>query len=171
MTATKTRTISNRLVAGALTATLILGMGAGSAWADGTHGDTSGYGHQHQGMASHHGQSGHVLRRLLKHQKALGLTDQQVATLNTLSLDLDRTRIKTEADILLAERELSALVQDEQADLAAIESKIKESEALEAGLRVAAIKAERAALALLTQEQRAKEQEERAKRMRQHHDS
>lgn len=114
----------------------------------------------------HEGGAGHFLRHLLKHQKEIGLTEDQVARLKAIHLELDRTRIRTEAEVLVAERELAAMVQDDKADLATIEAKVKQSEALEAGLRLAAIKAKRDAMALLTPEQREKEKSEHEKIMR-----
>ncbi|MFM8550719.1 MAG: Spy/CpxP family protein refolding chaperone [Nitrospiraceae bacterium] len=131
---------------------------------DGGH-ERGGHGH---GMGGHHNRAGHFLHHLIKHQKELGLTDEQVAKVKTVSLDFDRARIRTEANILVAERELASLVHDEKADMAAIESKIKESETFEVGLRVAAIKAKREAWSLLTPDQREKVKAEREKRMRHH---
>lgn len=110
---------------------------------------------------------GHYLRHLLKHPKEIGLSADQVTRLKAIQLDLNRTRIKTEADIQVAELELASLTEDEKADLAAIEAKVKQSEMLEVGLRVAAIKAKRDALALLTPEQREKEKAEHEKMMQQ----
>ena len=83
----------------------------------------------------------------------MGLTEDQVSKLKTIQLDLDRTRIKTEADIMVAERELTALVEDDKTDLAAIEAKVKQSEMLEVGLRMTAFKARRDVMAILTPEQ------------------
>jgi Spy/CpxP family protein refolding chaperone len=117
--------------------------------------------------ATYQESTGHYLRHLLKHPKEIGLSADQVARLKTIQLDLNRTRIKTEADIQVAELELASLTEDEKADLAAIEAKVKQSEMLEAGLRVAAIKAKRDALALLTPEQREKEKAEHEKMMQQ----
>lgn len=122
-------------------------------------------------IGSGHGKAygaGHFLRHLLKHQKEIGLTEDQVARLKAIHLELDRTRIRIEAEVLVAERELATMVQDDKTDLAAIEAKVKQSEALEAGLRLAAIKAKRDAMALLTPEQREKEQSEHEKMMRHH---
>src|SRR5215207_4761579 len=86
----------------------------------------------HSSMGGHsmgmmHGGTGHFLRHLVKHQKEIGLSDVQVAKLKEMELNLDRTRIKAEADILIAEREHKALIEDEKSDLAAIEAKIKQS--------------------------------------------
>lgn len=127
--------------------------------------ERGGHGHE---MGGQHGRAGHFLHRLIKHQKELGLTDEQVSKVKQLSLDFDRTKIRTEANILVAERELASLVHEEKADMAAIEAKVKESETFEIGLRVAAIKAKREAWSLLTQEQREKVKAEREKRMRHH---
>lgn len=124
--------------------------------------------HGGYGMVGHHGRTGHFLHHLLKHQKEYGLTDEQVSKLKTMSLDFDRTTIRTEANIQVAERELRSLVHDEKADMAAIEAKVKESETFEVGLRVAAIKTKREVWSLLTPEQRDKVKAEREKRMRHH---
>lgn len=142
--------------------------GAGEGYGDKSEHGYSGRGGSHggHGMAGPHGSTGHFLRHLLAHQKEIGLTGEQVGALKTMQLDLDRTRIKAEADILVAERELAALVEDEKTDLAAIEAKVKQSESMEAVLRVAAIKVKRDAIALLTPEQREKEKAEHAKEMR-----
>ncbi len=132
-----------------------------------------GYGHgggMHgdYGMAGHHDRAGHFLHHLLRHQKEYGLTEEQVSKLKAMSLDYDRARIRTEAGMQVAERELRSLVHDEKADMAAIEAKVKESETFEVGLRVAAIKTKREVWSLLTQEQRDRVRAEREKRMRHH---
>jgi Spy/CpxP family protein refolding chaperone len=107
----------------------------------------------------------HYLHHLFKHQKEIGLTDEQVTKLKALSLDFDKARIKHHADIEIAERELAALAHDEKADLTAIETKLKEVKALEVTAQLAAIKTKREALALLTPEQRDKEKAEHGKMM------
>ncbi len=166
-----------------------LSLGLSSAWADPAskpsgHGD--GYGKEGHGdgygmggpmmgmmkmMGGMHGGTAHFLRHLVKHQKEIGLSDEQVAKLKEMELNLDRTRIKAEADILIAEREHAALVEDEKSDLAAIEAKIKQSMDHQLTLRMAVIKTKRDALALLTPEQRAKEKTEHEKMMQQHKES
>lgn len=165
-----------------------LSLGLSSAWADPAstpsgHGD--GYGKEGHGesygrggpmtgmmkmMGGMHGGTAHFLRHLVKHQKEIGLSDEQVAKLKEMELNLDRTRIKAEADILVAEREHAALIEDERSDLAAIEAKIKQSMDHQLALRMAVIKTKRDALALLTPEQRAKEKTEHEKIMQQHKD-
>ncbi|HSE59514.1 MAG TPA: periplasmic heavy metal sensor [Nitrospiraceae bacterium] len=120
------------------------------------------------GMGMMHSSTGHLIRHLLKHEKDIGLTEEQVTKLKAMQLDLDKLRIKSEADIQVAERELKALVDDEKSDLGAIEAKLKQSEALQVSLRLASIKARRDVLALLTPEQRGKEKAEHEKMMQEH---
>lgn len=109
--------------------------------------------------------TGYYLHHLLKHSKEIGLTADQVSKLKAIQLDLNRTRIKTEADMQVSELELAALTEDEKADLSAIETKAKERAMLEVGLQMAAITAKRDAVSLLTPEQREKITAEREKMM------
>ncbi len=110
----------------------------------------------------------HVLRNLLKHQQDLGLTDDQLTKLKALALDQDRARIRAHADVQVAQRELRALVADGKTELSAIEAKIKERESFEAKLSFMGIKGNRDLYALLTLEQREK-QEAIRDQMRQMH--
>ena len=155
------------VLAETLAVMVILGFSLQPAWADEGYGQT-GRGTMGPGMGGHRDSTGHYLRHLVRHQKEIGLTAEQVAKLKAIQLDLDRTRIRTEAVVLVAERELAALVEDEKTNLSAIEAKVKQGATLEVGLRMAAIKAKRDALALLTPEQREKEKAEHEKMMREH---
>ncbi len=155
-----------------------LTVGMSSVWANepgyygkdghgsGGHGSMDGHG---KGMR--HNSTGQLIRHLLKHEQDIGLTAEQVTKLKDMQLNLDKTRIKTEADIQVAERELRALTEDEKADLGAIEAKLKQSGELQVGLRMASIKARKDVYALLTPEQRAKEKSEHEKAMQQHKDA
>jgi len=138
-------------------------------WADEPHGGPrehgTDYGEHGMGMKGRHGGAGHFLRHLLMHQKEIGLSEEQVGKIKTLLLELDKTRIRTEAEIAVAERELHDLIRDDKADLAAIEAKLRHGADLEVGLRLAAVKARREAMALLTPEQREKEKAEHDKTM------
>ena len=120
------------------------------------------------GMGMMHSSAGHLIRHLLKHEQEIGLTPDQVTKLKDIQLNLDKTRIKSEADIQVAERELKALTDDEKSDLKAIESKLKQSEDMQVALRMTSIKTRRDVMALLTPEQRAKEKAEHEKIMQQH---
>jgi len=120
------------------------------------------------GMGMMHRGTGHLIRHLLKHEKNIGLTADQVAKLKDIQLNLDKARIRAEADIQIAERELKALTDDEQSDLGAIEAKLQQSEDLQVSLRLTSIKTRREVLSLLTPEQRAKEKAEHERMMQQH---
>ncbi len=162
----------------------VAGLSVPAAWADpdakeyghgkesgygkegGMHGAGYGGGHKMGGMM--HGGAGHFIDHLVKHEKEIGLQPDQVAKLKGLRLDLDKTRIKAEADVQVAERELRALVDDEKTDMGAIEAKLKQSADLQTSLRLAAVKARRDALAVLTPEQRAKEKSEHERVMKEH---
>jgi len=148
---------------GVMAAAAVLTFGLGPAWADEGYGHGKGkgsegchdrgHGMRGMGMMGHHATTGHLLRGLIGSQKEMGLTEEQVAKLKALQLELDKTRIKTEADIMVAEREAQALLEDDKSDLSAVEQKIKQSESLQTGLRMAAIKARRDAMGVLTPEQ------------------
>ena len=163
--------VSALVIAGAFA----LAMGTASVSANepgyGHGGGKDGYGsggHGMMGGGMMHSSAGHLIRHLLKHEKEIGLTADQVAKLKDIQLNLDKTRIKSEADIQVAERELKALTDDEKSDLAAIETKLKQSEDMQIALRMTSIKTRRQVLALLTPEQRAKEKAEHEKMMQQH---
>jgi periplasmic protein CpxP/Spy len=151
-------------------AAMLLAFGGQPLWADEPQGggpkeQGKGYGEHGGGMKGRHGGAGHFLRHLLMHQKEIGLSQDQVSKINAIQLELDKTRIRTEAEIQVSDRELHALVRDDKADLAAIEAKLRQGANLEVGLRLAAVKARREAMALLTPEQREKEKAEHEKMM------
>jgi periplasmic protein CpxP/Spy len=144
-------------------AAILLALGPAPAGADEGygHGKGKGYEGRHGGghgmmgmMGGGHATTGHLLRGLIQSQKEMGLTEEQVAKLKALQLELDKTRIKSEADIMVAERELQALMEDDKTELPAIEEKLKQSEGMQTALRLAALKTRRDAMALLTPEQR-----------------
>ena len=125
-----------------------LTIGMSTAWANepgyygkeghgsGGHGSMGGHG----GSMMHNG-TGHLIRHLLKHEQEIGLTSEQVTKLKDMQLNLDKIRIKVEADIQVAERELKALMEDEKSNMGAIEGKLKQSGDLQVGLRMASIMA------------------------------
>jgi Spy/CpxP family protein refolding chaperone len=170
----ETQGLSALMMAG----TFVLAMGSAGVWANepgyGHGGGKDGYGGRgHGSMGSHgmgmmHSSTGHLIRHLLKHEKDIGLTSEQVTKLKDIQLNLDKTRIKAEADIQVAERELKALTDEEKSDLGQIEAKLKQSEDMQMALRMTSIKTRREVLALLTPEQRAKEKAEHEKVLEQH---
>jgi protein CpxP len=160
-----------KILVGTVAILSLVGWNVQPGMADPDHGYSHGYGGEHgccEEMMEHMGHHAHAadhLRHLLRHEKEIGLTEEQIKKLKAIELDYDRARIKTDADIHVAERELLALVEDEKTDLAALEAKVKQSEMLEVGLRMAAFKARRDALAVLTPEQRQKAKAAHEKRM------
>lgn len=159
-----------------LASAFALTLGTSGVWANEPDYGKDGYGGGgHSSMGGHgmgggmmHSGAGHLIRHLLKHEKEIGLTADQVTKLKDMQLTLDKSRIKSEADIQVAERELKALTDDEKSDLGAIESKLKQSEDLQVALRMMSIKTRRDVMALLTPEQRTKEKAEHEKMMDQH---
>jgi periplasmic protein CpxP/Spy len=154
-----------------------LTVGMSSAWANEPGYGKDGYGGSgHGSMGGHgktmmHNSTGHLIRHLLKHDQDIGLTAEQITKLKDMQLNLDKVRIKTEADIQVAERELKSMIEEEKLDLGAIEAKLKQSGDLQVGLRMTSIKTRRDVYALLTPEQRAKEKSEHDKVMQQHKDA
>jgi Spy/CpxP family protein refolding chaperone len=100
--------------------------------------------------------SGHDLKHLLKHGKEIGLTSEQISKLKTMQLDLSRAQVRAEADVKVATLELHALVEDEQADSAAIQAKVDQLKKAEGGLLFTTIKSRRDAMVILSPEQREK---------------
>jgi len=159
---------TNILTISVMTLIPLLGWGVQPSLADPDHGYAHAYASEQgcgEEMRGHHAHPAEHLRHLLKHQKEIGLTEEQVKKLKAIELDFDRARIKSEAEIRIAERELLALVEDEKTDLSTIEAKVKQSEMLEVGLRMLAFKARHEALAVLTPEQREKAKAAHEKRM------
>ncbi|MDO9118124.1 MAG: periplasmic heavy metal sensor [Nitrospira sp.] len=159
---------TRQLITGTMSMIAMLGLGVQPSLADSEYGSAHASAGSHGGYEErmgHHGHAADHLRHMLKHQQEIGLTEEQVKKLKTVELDYDRARIKADAEILVAERELLALVEDEKTDLSALEAKVKQSEMLEVGLRMSAFKARRDALAVLTPEQREKAKASHEKRM------
>ncbi len=101
-----------------------------------------------------HGTTGHLIRGLLQGASEMGLTEDQVNKLKSIQLNLDRMRIRAEADIKVAEREARALMEDDKASLSSIEAKLKESAMKQVSLRLEAHKAKRDVMGVLTTEQK-----------------
>ena len=149
-----------KVLLGIAAGTFLLGMAIPLAWADGGAACRAGshaMGMARHAMSGHGGMTSHGLHSLLRNQSDLGLTDDQVTKLKALALDQDRAKIRAQADVQVAKRELRALVTDDKTELSVIEAKIKERESLEAKLSFMRIKAKRNLYAVLTPEQREKQ--------------
>jgi protein CpxP len=148
---------------------VLLGTNVQTVRADGSHGGMM-CGHMCK-MHEGHDQSeqdehgSHDLKHLLKHGKEIGLTSEQISKLKTMQLDLGRAQARADADIKVATLELHALVEDEQADVAAIQAKVDQLKKAEGGLLFMAIKSRRGAMAILSPEQREKAHAMRDKMM------
>jgi Spy/CpxP family protein refolding chaperone len=91
---------------------------------------------------------------MLHHRSELGLTPEQVSRLETLRGEFARDAIRRDADIRIAEMDLVALLDQEPADLAKVEAKVRELAQLRAELRIARLRAIEQGKTLLTAEQR-----------------
>lgn len=97
-----------------------------------------------------------LISMALRHRAELGLSAAQAEALERLRSDFQREAIKREADIRVAELDVAALLARDQADLAAVEAKVREIERLRADLRLARIRTIEQGRAQLTPEQREK---------------
>ncbi|MBH0202366.1 MAG: hypothetical protein HP496_08755 [Nitrospira sp.] len=141
-------------VAGLWGAALIVALTAFPAFADEGHGQMGHGGHDQDEQEDH---SGHYLKHLLKHAKEIGLTPEQISKVKAMQLDFKRSEARLEADVKVAKLDLQALVEDEQADLNAIQAKVEQLKKAEGACQFAAIKSKRHAMALLTLDQREKD--------------
>lgn len=135
-------------------ATVIIAMVAFLGLADEGQGMMMHGGHDQKDQDDH---SGQYLKHLLKHAKEIGLTPEQIGKLKALQLDFKRTEARLEADTKIARLELHALLDDEQADLKAIQAKVEQLKKSEGACLFEAIKSKRTAMALLTPDQREKD--------------
>jgi len=99
---------------------------------------------------------GNALHGLLRHQKELGLSEEQSSKIKAMATDYTKSRIQREADIKLAELDVRTRIFDQKAELSSIEAALKKSENARTALRLEGVKALRAAAAILTPEQREK---------------
>ncbi len=137
---------------------LFVAMTVFPVFADEGHGKKGHGGHDQEEQDDH---SGHYLKHLLKHAKEFGLTQEQISKLKAIQLDFKRTEARLEADTKVAKLELDALLDNEQIDLKAIQSKVEQLKKAEGACLFEAIKSKRIALALLTPDQREKDRTHR----------
>jgi protein CpxP len=117
-----------------------------------------------RGRGGWHGHSRHghmrrgrsVIFMALRNQKELGLSAQQVTSLQQLGLDARRASIKPRADAQLAKLDLFSLLRAEPVDMGKVEAKVREIERLKADGAIARIRTNEAAKAQLSAEQREK---------------
>jgi Spy/CpxP family protein refolding chaperone len=97
-----------------------------------------------------------LITLMLRHREELRLSTDQVRDLERLKGEFQREAIRREADIRIAEMDLSSLLNTAPVDLAKVETKVREVERFKADLRLARIRAVEQGKALLSPEQVAK---------------
>ena len=97
-----------------------------------------------------------IIFMALRNQKELGLSPQQVSSLQQMGMDAARAGIKRRADAQLARLDLMSLMRAEPVDMAKVEAKIRDIEKLKADGAIARIRTNEAAKAQLTPDQREK---------------
>lgn len=81
-----------------------------------------------------------LISLMLRFRHDLGLTADQVQTLERLRAEFSREAARRQEEIRAAERDLAALLAADPVDLSAVESKIREIERLRADLRLGRIR-------------------------------
>ena len=145
---------SRRWIVGIRGAGLIVAMVTFPSFADEGRGEMMHGGHNQD---EHEDHNAHYLTHLLKHAKEIGLTPEQIGKLKAVQLDFKRTEARLEADTKIAQLELHALMEDEQAELKAIQAKVDQLKKAEGACLIETIKSKRNAMAMLTSDQREKE--------------
>lgn len=136
----------------------VIGASYPSSFAAQGHGQMQHDGHDQDEQDDH---SAHYLKHLLKQAKEIGLTQEQIGKLKALQLEFKRTEARLEADVKIAKLDLQALLEDEKADLGAIQAKVGQLKNSEGACLFAAIKSKHNAMALLTPDQREKDRAHR----------
>jgi len=127
------------------------GMGGPGMQAERGHGGWHGrlgHGHMRRGRS--------VVFMALRNQKELGLSAQQVSSLQQLGMDSRRATVRRRADAQLAQLDLVGLLRAEPVDMGKVEAKVREIERFKADGIMARIRTNEAAKAQLTTEQRDK---------------
>jgi LTXXQ motif family protein len=97
-----------------------------------------------------------LISLILQHKDELGVTPEQVSRLEALRTAFTRDAIKREADIRIAEMDLTALLDKDPLEMAPVEAKVRELSQLRADLRIARLRTLEQGRAVLTAEQRTK---------------
>jgi Spy/CpxP family protein refolding chaperone len=97
-----------------------------------------------------------LITLMLRHGAELGLSPDQLQSLEELRADFQREAVRHEADIRIAETELATMLQIKPADLEQVKTKLQEIERSRLDLRFARIRTIEQGKALLSPEQWAK---------------
>jgi hypothetical protein len=96
---------------------------------------------------------------MLRHRERLALTADQVKYLEQLRNDFAKESIRSEANLRIAELDLTSLLETQPVDMARVEAKIRDIERIRADLRIARVRSIEKGKAQLSAEQRRKLQE------------
>jgi hypothetical protein len=96
---------------------------------------------------------------MLRNRERLGLTADQVKQLEQLRSDFAKESIRSEANLRIAEMDLTSLLEMQPVEMTKAEAKIREIERIRGDLRIARIRSIERGKAQLTAEQRRKLQE------------
>ena len=96
---------------------------------------------------------------MLRHRERLGLTTDQIKQLEQLRNDFAKESIRSEANLRIAEMDLSSLLDAQAVDMTQVEAKIREIERIRGDLRIARVRSIEKGKAQLSAEQRRKLQE------------
>jgi len=127
------------------------GMGGPGMQAEMGHGGWRGrfdHGHMRRGCS--------VVFMALRNRKELGLSAEQVSSLQQLGMDSRRVTIRRRADAQLAQLDFFGLLRAEPVDMGKVAAKVREIERFKADGIIARIRTNEAAKAQLTTEQREK---------------
>lgn len=105
-----------------------------------------------------------LISLMLRHRDRLGLSAEQVKTLERVRNDFTKESIRVDADLRIAEMDLESLLQAQPVEMAQVEAKIREIERRRADLRIARIRAIESGKKQLSADQRSKLQELLAER-------
>src|SRR3989304_2331325 len=95
-----------------------------------------------------------LITLMLRYKDELGLSADQVQSLERLRAGFQREAIRRDADLRIAVMDLAALLEKDPVDLGPVEAKLREVERLRVDLRLARIRAIEQGKAQLTAEQR-----------------
>ena len=96
---------------------------------------------------------------MLRNRERLGLTADQVKYLEQLRNDFAKESIRSEANLRIAELDLTSLLETQPVDMARVEAKIRDIERIRSDLRIARVRSIEKGKAQLSAEQRRKLQE------------
>ena len=96
---------------------------------------------------------------MLRNRERLGLTADQVKHLEQIRSDFAKETIRSEANLRIAELDLTSLLEAQPVDMPRVEAKIRDTERIRADLRIARVRSIEKGKAQLSAEQRRKLQE------------